>query len=134
VIAHLVYVNVIRGIDARVRPVILAQSSYYIAKGLGQLRRTVFSIRIRRRRSFFGLVGPLDPVDVSKTPPEFKMGLRPKEEVLGALAERKSAPKFFRVFAMSMKVTDLALEPDKGIDTELGWLYTWRGTKMLESI
>jgi hypothetical protein len=117
-----------------VRPVILAQSSYRIAKGLGRLRRTVFLIRIRRRRSSFGLAGPLDLVDISETPLEFKVGLRPEEEVLGALTERKSTPKFFRVFAMSAKVIDLALKPDEGIDTELGWLYTQRGTKILESI
>jgi hypothetical protein len=125
VIAHLVYISVIRGIVARVRLAILAQSSYYKAKGLGLLRRAIFSIRIRRRRSSFGLTEPLDPLDplnVSETPLEL-VDPWPKEEGLGALVERKSAPEFFRVFAMFIKVIDLGLEPDKGVDAELGWLY-----------
>jgi hypothetical protein len=133
VIVYLVYVGVIRGIVARVRLAILVQSSCYKAKGLGLLRRAIFSIGIRRWRSSFGLVEPLDPLDVSETPLEL-VDSWPKEEGLGALVERKSTPEFFRVFAMSIKVTDLGLEPDEGINTELGWLYMQRGTKMLESI
>jgi hypothetical protein len=35
---------------------------------------------------------------------------RLKEEVLGVLAERKSAPEFFRVFTISVKLTNLELE------------------------
>jgi hypothetical protein len=53
----------------------------------------------------------------------FKVGLYPKEEVLSALVKRKSTFKFFRVFAIFIKVIDLALELNKGIDIELGWLY-----------
>ena len=121
VITYLVRVSVIRGIMARVRPAILAQSSCRKVKGLGLLRRAVFSIRIRRRRSSFSLaepLDPLDPLDVSETPPEL-MDPRPEEEGPGALIERKSAPEFFRVFTMSAKVTDLGPELDEGIDTEL---------------
>jgi hypothetical protein len=51
------------------------------------------------------------------------VGLCLKKEVLGALAEWKSALEFFRVFTISTKVTNLALELNKGIDIELGWLY-----------
>jgi hypothetical protein len=120
VIAYLVYISIIRGINTRVKLVILAQSSYHIAKGLGRLRRAIFSIRIKRWRSSFGLVGPLDPIDVSEMLPEFKVGLYSKEEVLGALVERKSTPKFFKVFAIFIKVIDLVPEPDKGINVELG--------------
>ena len=61
------------------------------------------------------------------------MDPRPEEEGPGALVERKSAPKFFRVFTMSAKVTDLEPEPDEGINAELDWLCIRRGTKMLES-
>jgi hypothetical protein len=86
------------------------------------LKRAVFSIGIRRRRSSFGLtkpLDPLDPLDVSETPLEL-IDPRPEEEGPGALIRRKSAPEFFRVFTMSAKVTDLRPEPDKGIDAELG--------------
>jgi hypothetical protein len=51
------------------------------------------------------------------------VGLCLEEEVLSALTERKSAFEFFKVFAISMKVTDLALELDEDIDIELDWLY-----------
>jgi hypothetical protein len=59
-------------------------------------------------------------VDISETPLEFKVEPRPDKEGLGALVKRKSAPKFFRVFTISIKVIDLGLEPDKGINKELG--------------
>ena len=47
VIAHPVRVGVISGIEARVRPVILAHSSCRRAKGSGLLRRACFSIGMR---------------------------------------------------------------------------------------
>jgi hypothetical protein len=47
VIAHLVRISVISGIEARVRPVILAYSSCRRVKGSGLLRRACFSIRMR---------------------------------------------------------------------------------------
>jgi hypothetical protein len=39
--------------------------------------------------------------------------LDPEEEVLDALAEQKFTPKFFRVFAKSVKLTNFAV--DKGV-------------------
>jgi hypothetical protein len=47
VIAHPVRVGVISGIEARVRPVILAHSSCRRAKGSGLLRRACFLIEMR---------------------------------------------------------------------------------------
>ena len=41
-------------------------------------------------------------------PPEIDVGLLPKEVALAGLRARKLASKFFRVFAMSAKVTDFA--------------------------
>jgi N-acetylmuramic acid 6-phosphate (MurNAc-6-P) etherase len=69
-------------------------------------------------------------VDASETPP---VETRPEEEVLAVLAGRKSAPEFFRVFAMSAKVTDLGAEEEDPEDLEECWLWMRRGTKMLES-
>ena len=129
VIAHPVRVGVISGIDARVMPVILVQSSCRRAKGSGRLSRAECSTGIRSRRSSCFLVGLPVPVEARETPPEIDVALRPEEEGLGALAERKSAPEFFRVFAMSAKLTDLA----DGGDAVECWLWMRRGTKMLES-
>jgi hypothetical protein len=130
VIAHPVRVGVISGIDARVMPVILAQSSCRRAKGSGRLSRAECSTGIRSRRSSRFWVGLLVLVEARETPPELDVALRPEEEELGALAERKSAPEFFRVFAMSAKLTDFAVGEGGAVEC---WLWMRRGTKMLES-
>src|SRR5271169_4538778 len=114
VIAHPVRVGVISGIDARVMPAILAQSSCRRAKGSGRLSRAECSTGIRSRRSSRFLVGLLVLVGARETPPD------PEEEVSDALAERKSAPEFFRVFAISAKLTDFAV--DGGVAIEC-WLW-----------
>jgi hypothetical protein len=56
------------------------------------------------------LVGLLVLVRARETP------LDPEEEVLDALAEQKFASKFFKVFAISAKLTDFAV--DKGVAIE----------------
>jgi hypothetical protein len=45
--------------------------------------------------------------------------LDPEEEVLDTLAKRKFAPEFFKVFAISAKLTDFVV--DKGVAIEC-WL------------
>ena len=62
-----------------------------------------------------GLLVPIELpvlVEVRETPPEIDVALCPEEEELGALAEWKSAPEFFRVFAMSAKLTDFAADEE----------------------
>jgi hypothetical protein len=51
VIAHLVYISIISGIEARVRLVILAHSSWQRAKGFSLFKRAYFLIGIRSRLS-----------------------------------------------------------------------------------
>ena len=51
-------------------------------------------------------------VEARETPPEIDVAPRLEEEELGALAERKSTPEFFRVFTMSMKLTDFAVDEE----------------------
>jgi hypothetical protein len=108
VIAHLVHIGVIRGINTRVRLVILAQSSYQRAKGSSQLSRAEYSTRIRSCQSSYLLVG-LVLVNTSETP---LVETRPEEEVPAVLVGRKLAPEFFRVFAISTKVMDLRAEEE----------------------
>jgi hypothetical protein len=55
-------------------------------------------------------------VNASETP---LMETHLEEEVPAVLVGRKSAPKFFRVFTMSAKVTDLGAEEE---DLEECWL------------
>ena len=45
-------------------------------------------------------------------PPKINVAPYLEEEELGALVERKSAPKFFRVFAMSVKLTNFAADKE----------------------
>jgi hypothetical protein len=116
VIAHLVWVGVISGIDARVMPAILAQSSCRRAKGSSWLSRAECSTSIRSRWSSGFLVGLLVLVEARETPPEIDVALLLEEEELGALAERKSAPEFFRVFAMSAKLTDFAADEGGAVE------------------
>jgi hypothetical protein len=130
VIAHLVQVGVISGIDARVMLVILAHSSCQRANGSSRLSKAECSTSIRSRRSSRFLVGLPVPVEARETPPELDVVLRPEEGVLGVLAERKSTPEFFRVFAMSAKLTDFVAEEGGAVEY---WLWMRRGTKMLES-
>ena len=130
VIAHLVQVGMISGIDARVMPVILAQSSCWRAKGSGRFSRAECSTGTRSRRSSRFLVELPVSVEVRETPPEIEVTPRPEEEGLGALAERKSAPEFFRVCAMSAKLTDFAADEGGAVEC---WLWMRRGMKMLES-
>jgi hypothetical protein len=59
-------------------------------------------------------------VNISKTLLKFKVGLRPKEEVLSALIKWKSTPKFFKVFIIFTKVINLVLKLNKGINAKLG--------------
>ena len=121
----------ISGIDARVMPAILAQSSCRRVKGSGRLSRADCSTGIRSRRSSRFLVGLLVPIELPvsvearETPPEIDVAPRPEEEELGALAERKSAPEFFRVFAMSAKLTDFAADEEGVVEC---WLWMRRGT------
>jgi hypothetical protein len=110
VIAYLVRVGVISGIDARVMPVILAQSSYRRAKGSSRLSRAECSTSIRSRQSSCFLIGLPVLVEARETPLEIDVALLLEEEELGALAEQKSAPEFFRVFTMSVKLTDFAAD------------------------
>lgn len=108
VIAYPVRVGVIRGIDARVRSVILVYSSCQRVKGSGLLSRAVSSIGMRRRRSSrSGFIVPIEPLDLLEPldPEEARETLLvdpwPDEEGLYVLAGRKSAPEFFKVFTMS---------------------------------
>jgi hypothetical protein len=121
VIAHPVLVGVISGIEPKVRPVILAQSSCRRAKGSGLSSSALGSIGTKSRRSscFFP-----ERVDPRGAPPEFVVGARPEEEVLFVFALRKSAPEFFRVFATSAKLTDFEAEDDGPPES---WLWTRRG-------
>lgn len=118
VIAYLVQVGVISGIDARVIPVILAQSSCRRAKGSSWLSRAECSTSIRSRQSSRFWVGLLVPIELlvlveaRETPLEINVAPCPEEEELGALAEWKSAPEFFRVFAMSAKLTDFTVDKE----------------------
>ena len=125
VIAHPVRVGVISGIDARVMPVILAQSSCRRAKGSGRLSRAECSTGIRSRRSSRFLIGLPVLVEARGMPPEIDMAPLPEEEELGALAECKSAPEFFRVFAISAKLTDFAADEGGAVEC---WLWMRRGT------
>jgi hypothetical protein len=109
---------VISGIDARVMPVILVQSSYRRVKGSSWLSRAECSTSIRSRWSSRFLVGLLVPIELPvlvearETPLEIDVAPHLEEEELGALAERKSAPEFFRVFTMSTKLTDFAVDEE----------------------
>jgi hypothetical protein len=64
------------------------------------------------------LVGLLVPikllvlVEARETPLEIDVAPCLEEEELGALTERKSAPEFFRVFAMSTKLTNFAADKE----------------------
>jgi hypothetical protein len=114
VIAYPVQVGIISRIDARVIPAILAQSSCRRAKGSGQLSRAECSTSIRSCRSSCFIVGLpvlvelLVLVEAREVLPEIDVAPCPEEEELGTLAEYKSAPEFFRVFAISAKLTDFA--------------------------
>jgi hypothetical protein len=62
-----------------------------------------------------GLPVPVEllvPVEARETPLEIDVAPHPEEEELSALAERKSAPEFFRVFAMSAKLTDFGADEE----------------------
>jgi hypothetical protein len=72
-------------------------------------------IRIRSRRSLHFLVGLLVPVNIRETLLEVVIGACLREEGLSLLVERKSAPKFFRVFAMSTKLTNLGGLEEEGV-------------------
>jgi len=128
VMAHPVFVGVISGTDARVMPLILAASSCRSAKGSGLLSRAIGSTGIRRRRSSFlgiplSLMLPLaefEREEAREALPEIGGGLLPREEVIADLGIRKSAPEFFRVFAMSAKLTDFA-EAEVGVPDD-SWL------------
>ena len=76
------------------------------------------------------LVELLVLVEARETLPEIDVVSCPEEEELGALEERKSAPGFFRVFAMSAKLTDFAADKEGAVEC---WLWMRRGTYMLES-
>src|SRR5436190_20893295 len=105
--AHPVQVGMIRGIFASVRPVILAHSSCRRAKGSGHWSRAECSIGIRSRWSSRLFSPLLEELEVRDTPPpEINVEAFPDEAELGVLVPRKSAPEFFRVFAMSAKLTD----------------------------
>jgi hypothetical protein len=45
-------------------------------------------------------------------PPKINIAPYLEEEELGVLAEWKSTPKFFRVFAMSTKLTDFVVDEE----------------------
>ena len=85
------------------------------------MSRALGSTGIRSRRSsrFFPFV-PQELVEARETPPEFEVGALLDEEALPVVAPLKSAPEFFRVFAMSAKLTDFAAE-EEGVPPE-GWL------------
>ncbi len=116
VIAYLVRVGVISRIDARVMLVILAQSSCRRAKGSSWLSRAECSTSIRSRRSSRFLVVLLVLVEARETLPEIDVAPRLEEEGPGALAERKTAPEFFRVFAMSTKLTNFAVDEEGAVE------------------
>jgi hypothetical protein len=80
---------------------------------LGWLRSAEYSIRISRRRSSCFLIEPLVPLKETDTPPKNNnIGVRLKEKGPYSLVIRKSAPKFFRVFAISTKLTNFGLEKE----------------------
>lgn len=85
-------------INARVRLVILAQSSCCRAKGSGRLSRAVGLTGMRSRRSSRVLVEALDLAGEREAPPVLVVGAFPKG---GVLAKPWLTPEFFRVFAMS---------------------------------
>jgi hypothetical protein len=122
VIAYLVRVGIISGIDTRVMPAILAQSSYRRVKGSSRLSRVECSTSIRSRRSSYFLVGLLvlvellDLVEARETLLELNIAPYLEEEELRTLVERKSTPKFFRVFAMSTKLTDFVANEEGTIE------------------
>ena len=75
-----------------------------------------------------GLLGPIELlvlVEVRETPPEIDVAPCLEEEELGALAEWKSTPEFFRVFAMSTKLTNFAVDEEGVVEC---WLWMRRGT------
>ena len=123
VIAHPVRVAVIVGIRARVSPGIRVQSSCRRAKGSGLWSKALGSTGMRSRRSSRFRVEPFSD-EVSETPPEFEVGTLLEEEELGALAVWKSAPEFFRVFAISAKLTDFAAAEEGAVEC---WLWMRRG-------
>jgi len=130
--AHPVRVGAIRGIDASVRPLILAQSSCRRAKGAGLLSSALCSTVTRRRLSSrcccFGF--PEEEIDTPPDPPEFdEVGLLLEKAELGVfVAPRKSALEFFRVFATSAQETDF-----EGAEEEGAWLRMPMGMKLAES-
>jgi hypothetical protein len=94
------------------------------------LSRAEYSTGIRSCRSSCFLVELLVLVELPvlvearEILPEIDIVPCPEEEELGALSEQKSAPEFFRVFAISAKLTDFAA--DKGGTVEY-WLWMQRG-------
>jgi hypothetical protein len=62
------------------------------------------------------LIGLLVLVEARETPLEINVAPLLEEEELGALAERKSAPEFFRVFAMSTKLTDFTADKGRAVE------------------
>jgi hypothetical protein len=64
------------------------------------------------------LVGLLVPiklpvlVEARETLPKIDIALRLEEEELGVLTEWKSVPEFFRVFTMSTKLTNFAVDKE----------------------
>ncbi len=112
--------GMISGIDTRVMPVILAQSSCRRAKGSGQLSRAECSTGMRSRQSSHFLVGLPVSVEAREMPSELDVEPRPEEEGLGALAERKSAPEFFRVCTISVKLTDFTADEGGTVEYWLG--------------
>jgi hypothetical protein len=108
VIAYLVRVRAIRGIDASIRLLILAQSSCLRAKGASLLSKALCLTAIRRRLSSRYCCGfPEEGIDMLLDLLEFnKVQLLLKKAKLGVFdALRRSALKFFRVFAMFAKET-----------------------------
>ena len=51
-------------------------------------------------------------VEARETPLEIDVAPHLEEEELSALVERKSTPEFFRVFAMSAKLTDFGVDEE----------------------
>jgi hypothetical protein len=93
--------------------VIWVYSAYYRAKGLGWLRSTECSIRISRRRSLCFLVELLILLEETDILPKSNnIGVCLKEEGLCSLVIWKLAPEFFRVFAISIKLTNFGPEEE----------------------
>lgn len=128
VIAHPVRVGAITGIEASVRPVILAQSSCLRAKasGLWSKASGLTAIRSRRSSRFGGVVEI--KVEAKVTPPGIEVGFLPDEGATGALAGWKSAPELFKALAMPAKLVGFAAEVVVSFE---GWLWTRIGAKLV---